>query len=664
MLSSSSLNFSLNTIHNDYGKNELISGKNPLDRVVYRASGSDYRVAKLGQGQAVINIKTGEEDILSDIERVKFNDKAIAFDTDGSAGKAYRIYRAAFARDPQSNDKVGLGYWIFQIDNGMDIIDVASRFIDSHEFRARYGGSLTNSEFLEKIYVNVLSRSPDEAGFNWWLNQMNTNPQKSRAKVLSDFSESVENKLAASQLIQNGINFSEYIALKKIIHTNAYKFWENSNIYSFFGDAISWDPIKYGGDLPLLASADFNGDGHSDLLFGYLAWTHDFIKYDIVNQFAKGNLYIGLFNPSDHAYQIFPEKAIPAMYWTQRPVVGDFNKDSFIDLFVAGTGPDQGEPRGEKPVLMLGSKDGLIDASYYLPRANVYTHQIAYGDFNNDKKIDFFLINNPWIKESTAKLISESSGSAYEVSSHSSLVLSSEIGWSEKPISNAYINPKNTKAGWSYGGAIGSDYDNDGNLDVILQGGNFNDFAYKTMVLRGNGRGEFAGAGEMTAKPFGDLSVGAALQTHDFDGDGIQEIIQISTRHNGAAAPWSGAAFNIFSQDKKTLAWNDVTSTYVPTGDFSNGEPEAWVKAIYFLDLDDDGDKDILLSTMAGVDGSRTGAVMPRLFVNNSGFFTPQNLGPFDLSGFGHLLPISDENGTKIIGSSLNFGLQVFEAYF
>ena len=144
---------------------------------------------------------------LYQVERITFSDVALAFDTDGGSGQAYRIYKAAFDRTP---DAVGLGYWIAQVDKGMDVVEVAARFIDSPEFRQLYGANVSNATFITNVYKNVLDRNPDNAGLAWWVNEMTTNPAKTWQKVLADFSESAENKANVASLIANGITFDPW----------------------------------------------------------------------------------------------------------------------------------------------------------------------------------------------------------------------------------------------------------------------------------------------------------------------------------------------------------------------------------------------------------------------------------------------------------------------
>jgi hypothetical protein len=145
------------------------------------------------------------------VTRVQTLESFRAFDMDGNAGQAYRVYKAAFNRDPMQGDTGGLGYWIAQIDDGMDLIEVSARFVDSNEFRALYGTNPTNAQFLTKLYQNVLGRDPEALGYNWWLNELNTNPSKTKAKALADFSESGENQTGVASLIGNGITYEPWV---------------------------------------------------------------------------------------------------------------------------------------------------------------------------------------------------------------------------------------------------------------------------------------------------------------------------------------------------------------------------------------------------------------------------------------------------------------------
>ncbi len=190
-----------------YGGVDSFDGGNGRDTAVYRGRAFDYTITPLGNNRFRVRDNVGQRDdtdTVSNVERLQFSDYVIALDTAGVAGQAFRIYKAAFNRTP---DLSGLGYWINRMDSGMDLIDVSARFIDSAEFRTLYGNNLTNDMFLTRLYGNVLQRSPESSGYQWWLNQLQTNPQKTWQKVLADFSESAENQANVAQLIATGISY-------------------------------------------------------------------------------------------------------------------------------------------------------------------------------------------------------------------------------------------------------------------------------------------------------------------------------------------------------------------------------------------------------------------------------------------------------------------------
>jgi hypothetical protein len=194
---------------------DTIDGGLGIDTAVYEGLRENFLIKATVSGRYEISYTgpiiavypppaTEGTDTLISVERIQFADTKIALDTDGVAGRGYRIYKAAFDRIP---DTGGLGYWIAQMDKGMDVVEVAARFIDSSEFRSLYGQNPSNAEFLAKVYSNVLDRTPDDAGLAWWVNEMKTNPAKSWQKVLADFSESTENQANVASLIANGITY-------------------------------------------------------------------------------------------------------------------------------------------------------------------------------------------------------------------------------------------------------------------------------------------------------------------------------------------------------------------------------------------------------------------------------------------------------------------------
>ncbi|MFP5323025.1 MAG: DUF4214 domain-containing protein [Acidimicrobiia bacterium] len=106
---------------------------------------------------------------------------------DGIDGSVYRLYRAFFLREPDSD---GLLHWIIHARwFGYPLGAVAQDFASSPEFRARYG-ALDDGGFVDLVYRNVLRRSPDPGGRAFWLDHLRRGMP--RGHLMLHFSDSVE----------------------------------------------------------------------------------------------------------------------------------------------------------------------------------------------------------------------------------------------------------------------------------------------------------------------------------------------------------------------------------------------------------------------------------------------------------------------------------------
>lgn len=177
---------------------DTIDGGTGTDTAVYAGNRSSYQVTKTANGYTVTGGSDGGDTLLN-VERIKFADKTIAFDTSGNAGQAYRLYQAAFDRTP---DIGGLSFQAKTLDDGWGLTSIAQNFINSPEFASKYG-ALDNTQFVTQLYQNVLHRGPDAGGLSYHTS--NLAGGMSRAQVLVGFSESPENQAALIGVIQNGI---------------------------------------------------------------------------------------------------------------------------------------------------------------------------------------------------------------------------------------------------------------------------------------------------------------------------------------------------------------------------------------------------------------------------------------------------------------------------
>lgn len=177
-----------------------------VDGAVLHGARSSYTLTRVN-GVLTIRDNVGQDGVQTVHHpfRLDFTDGTLAFDVDGNAGKAYRLYRAAFNR---KSDDAGLGFWVRAMDGGLSLEAMAQGFVDSAEFRSLYGTAPTHKDIVTALYKNVLHRAPDEAGAAYWLQQMTGG--LSVENVLIQFSESKENKDQVAPEVDLGIGFTRH----------------------------------------------------------------------------------------------------------------------------------------------------------------------------------------------------------------------------------------------------------------------------------------------------------------------------------------------------------------------------------------------------------------------------------------------------------------------
>lgn len=196
----------LSTVSSGGGHRCTVNGGEGIDTLQLEYDSSRYSVTHLADGTWQLQNNTdGVTYTLSSVERLDFasgSDLAL----DGSAAMVYRLYQAALGRTP---DLAGLGYWLAQADSGMQLQNMADHFIASNEFRQLYGSTPSNEAFVTACYHNVLGRSPDSGGFDWWLTQLKSG-QVSRASLLASMSDSAENIAMTGSIVATGVWYQAY----------------------------------------------------------------------------------------------------------------------------------------------------------------------------------------------------------------------------------------------------------------------------------------------------------------------------------------------------------------------------------------------------------------------------------------------------------------------
>ena len=133
---------------------------------------------------------------LQGIERIRTNDGTLVVDPADPAFDVHRLYQSALGRTP---DGQGLTAWTYARSVGMEMTEMARRFMDSPEFVARFGAP-DGPAFVDRLYHNVLGREGDAAGHTSWVAALDSGAL-GREEVLVGFTGSAENiQLVASQV--------------------------------------------------------------------------------------------------------------------------------------------------------------------------------------------------------------------------------------------------------------------------------------------------------------------------------------------------------------------------------------------------------------------------------------------------------------------------------
>lgn len=292
-----------------------------------------------------------------------------------------RLYKAFFDRKP---DQTGFDYWHDDLmSQALSLQDTAQAFSQSNEFSQRYG-NLDNSQFLTLVYQQVLGRTPDTEGFNYWLNELDQGSR--RGDMMVGFSESREH--IASSTAHTAISQLE---LEKTANATP-KFQQAKTIPLITGNDVE--------ESSAVATLDLNGDGLLDVINARSTTELNSppLKLDLfLNQgeqkFVSAELSGFISGPSLELYN------------TSEILKADFNADGVEDLLIADQGTTKQTFIAVSPFTLLLSEgvNHWENVTAMLPSGLSPSKSLASGDIDKDGDLDilvaaesshYFLLNN------------------------------------------------------------------------------------------------------------------------------------------------------------------------------------------------------------------------------------------------------------------------------
>jgi Ca2+-binding RTX toxin-like protein len=165
------------------GGDDTMNGGEGTDTAAFTGWQSSYTLHLSAQGAIIEDRRTDGSgvDTLMDIEFLDFDINLPMFAGTGMDLRMFKgatalsqsemedvveLYIAYFNRAP---DAVGLAYWANAFAEGLTLHDMATLFIDQPETRATYPEDMSTHDFATAVYNNVLGRTPDQAGLDFWV---------------------------------------------------------------------------------------------------------------------------------------------------------------------------------------------------------------------------------------------------------------------------------------------------------------------------------------------------------------------------------------------------------------------------------------------------------------------------------------------------------------
>jgi hypothetical protein len=335
-------------------------------------------------------------------------------------------------------------------------------------------------------------------------------------------------------------------------NTFRYEIYRNSD--NRYGGANFTPDTVLGENLSLITLssswADYNNDGRPDLLLNTLGY---YPEYSIATTLYRntGSMYQDRFQDSkarlDTGEPLFSTSEIAGA--TSSGVWADYDNDGKLDILIKVRESQQTQSGGQrqKAKLYRNLGDGVFqdtavslpDLGLEFPRFGATVYDMAWGDYDNDGKLDILLTGAIDGANGSGQLFTKVYRNTTSTNGSASF---EDIGAQIPGLSQA-------KAAWG-------DYDNDGKLDILVTGWERQDFASPgtsvTKVYRNTGNG-FTDSGvqiDSGAQP-GNI-YHSTPAWGDYDKDGKLDILLTGYSTNN---PWG----SLYENDSFTKVFRNNT---------------------------------------------------------------------------------------------------------
>lgn len=167
------------------GEGDILDGGEGTDTAVLATPQDSYTIT-FGAGGTIVS-DGSSTDTLIDIETLRFSDDpegapdigdtlnltlfaGVLDVTEAQLEGLTLLYIGLFDRAP---DALGLFFWATKLANGTDMESIGQSFLNGDEAATVFGGAPSTAQLVDAAYENLLDRTADAPGANFWTNLIN-----------------------------------------------------------------------------------------------------------------------------------------------------------------------------------------------------------------------------------------------------------------------------------------------------------------------------------------------------------------------------------------------------------------------------------------------------------------------------------------------------------